>query len=175
MWWRRGVLLTVVAATLAACGFQPMYRSGGSGPVSAALAEVRIENIPDRLGQMLHNELLDLMQPQGEAAATAYSLRVTVSEGREELAVERTKFATRANFRVNATFTLTRRAQGNRPSQAVLVGTAEGISSFNIQPAQPYATLEAEMDARERAVREAATKIHTRIAAHFAEVAATAR
>ena len=46
---------------LAACGFQPLYgNNGNAGPgVGATLSAVYVEQIPDRVGYELRNDLLD--------------------------------------------------------------------------------------------------------------------
>ena len=56
----------VMAASLGACGFHPLYGDRSIGAVSTVdLAAVQIDLIRDREGQMLRNELLDRFQPRG--------------------------------------------------------------------------------------------------------------
>ena len=54
--------LLIATIIVAACGFQPLYGSSQgvlSGAVVENLAAVRITAIPDRVGQIVRNDLLD--------------------------------------------------------------------------------------------------------------------
>ena len=79
MSWRNGISRVLIAATGAAalvgCGFQPLH-SRNAGGSAARLAEIRIMPIADRIGQQLHNLLLDKLTPMGPPAVARYVLRV---------------------------------------------------------------------------------------------------
>ncbi|MBT3358004.1 MAG: hypothetical protein HN403_00070 [Rhodospirillales bacterium] len=147
---------------VAACGFQPLYVGGKSGPIATELGSIKIDRIADRMGQQLRNELLDKLTPYGQQASAKYGLKVTVSEGRSGLAVKKSEIATRANLQVNATFFLTDRASARR----LFSGTSRSVASFNILSSS-FSSLITEKDARDRAIREVASDIQSRLSAYF--------
>ncbi len=145
-------------AALAGCGFRPLH-SRDAGASAANLAEIRITPIADRIGQQLHNLLLDKLTPMGPPATPRYVLHVTLSESLQSLAVRKDEVATRANLVMRASFTLSR----TRDNTAMMSATAISANSYNILR-QKFATLSAENDARARAVGEISDEIRTRIA-----------
>ena len=52
-------LLLAAALSLSACGLQPMYAGGGSGPVAQGLAAVEVGPIEGRAGWLVRNALND--------------------------------------------------------------------------------------------------------------------
>jgi len=159
------VRMLVVGAALVwlgACGFHPLYGKGGRIDAPAELADIGIKPIADRVGQQLHNHLLDAINPGGRPANPRYFLTVTLRETVERLAVEKSAFATRANVWLRATYALHTAGEGR-----FLVGsTAVVVSSYNILNSE-FATLMAERDAEARGTREIAGEIRNRLAAHF--------
>lgn len=149
-------------AALGGCGFTPLYATQtANGPMSAALSAIRVEPIPDRLGQYVRNNLIDLLNPQGEPQAPAYRLIVRLSEDREGLAIERDTSITRYNYSLLAHYEL-RDGAGH----VVESGKARAIAAYNVVSSQ-FATLSAEKDAQMRAAREVAETIRLRLAAGF--------
>ncbi len=157
-----GILIAVAgSAALTGCGFQPLHsRSGGAS--AAGLAEIRITPIADRIGQQLHNLLLDKLTPMGPAPAPRYVLHVRLSESLQNLAVRKDDVATRANLVMRANFTLARADDG----VTLLKNNAISANSYNILR-EEFATLSAENDARARAVRELSDAIRTRVAIYL--------
>jgi len=158
------VFAATCSAALAGCGFQPLH-SKKAGASAAGLAEIRIAPIADRIGQQLHNLLLDKLTPLGPPAVARYVLRVTLSESLQNLAVRKDDVATRANLVMRARFSLA------RPLDDTPLMTSNAISanSYNILR-QEFPTLSAENDARARAVRELSDEIRTRIAIYLSRV-----
>ena len=161
------LVLAATVATVAACGFQPLYgsRDGGSAPVE--FAQIKIEPIPDRIGQQLHNHLLTILNPDGRPERPRYVMKTQVSESLSALGVRKTAFATRANLQMRATYNLTSAAIG----KSVFNGDSTITVSYNILDSE-FATLMAEKDARERAVRELAEDMRIRLGVFFASQAA---
>lgn len=165
MSWPRLIAWILIAGTCAAgCGFQPLY-SRKSGVAAPGLATIGIEPIANRIGQQLHNQLLDKLTPLGPPAAPRYVLRVTLSESLQSLAVRKDDVATRANLVMNANFKLARVSDNS----IVLSSSAISANSYNIL-SQEFATLSAENDARARAVRELSDEIRIRIAIYLSRV-----
>lgn len=169
---RRGAcrLLGLAAAAapltgLAACGFQPLYGSQGAATdpgVSAELAAVRIDPLRDRAGQQMHNFLRDRLNPRGQPVSPSYRLQVSLVETLTELGVQVDETATRANLRMVADFTLRNFAT----EESLLEGRSSSTTSYDIL-SNPFATTVSEADARERALREVADDIQTRLALYF--------
>jgi LPS-assembly lipoprotein len=156
------VLAALLAAVLAGCGFRPLYAPVADGPAEQ-LAAIEVAVIPDRAGQALRNQLTDLLDPDRAGVPGRYRLEVRLEEERDEVAVERSGFATRANLRVSADITLLDKADG-----AVLLRTSSrAVSSYNLVDSK-FTTLTSGEAARTRAVREIAQDIRRRLAVHFA-------
>lgn len=158
---RRGaaVMLLVAAVTVSGCGLKPLYsRQAGGAPEN--LSAISVERIPDRVGQKLHNLLLDRLNPKGPAAKTRYVLTVKVNESQQNLGVQKDAFATRANLTLSANFTLALTGDSGRDA---FHGVASSTNSYNILRSE-FATLNARNDARDRALREIADEIRSRVA-----------
>lgn len=157
------------AALLAGCGFRPLYRKmGPDADGDRNLAEVRILNVKtnrrrdDRLGQKMHNLLLDRLNPSGRPARPLYTLETTLSVSRERTGIKITEEATRARLTVSSGFVL-RAVRGGKP---LLTGAERSVNSYNIVDSE-FASLKAENDAAERAVREISDSIRLRLSIFF--------
>ena len=152
----------LVVLLLGACGFRSLYGIDATGDAPGQLATIEIRPIADRLGQQLRNNLLDLLNPRGRPANPRYFLTVQLDQSTQRLAIEKDAFATRANLRLHANFSL----QDPESRKIMLSGKILVVSSYNILDSE-FATLMAEKDAKARAVREIAHGVRTRLAAFF--------
>ncbi len=159
MWWFRILTIAVAASLIGACGFRPLYGGGGRSEVAAELSSIRVSPIRDRLGQQVRNELLNQLNPGGQAADTRYVLTVRLRDSIQELAVEKDEVSTRANYRLNASYSLI----DTETNERVFSDSSFVVSSYNILSAD-FATLVAERDAQERAAGQMAENITTRLA-----------
>jgi LPS-assembly lipoprotein len=155
------------ALLFAGCGFRPLYEdpepAAGRAGVGSELAAVEIAPIPDRVGQLVRNDLLYHTRGREDGVGADYRLDVRLIESISELAVESTGFATRSNLRLAAVYTLTDLGTGRR----LVNGRSRAISSYNIVDAS-FSTLTAQNAARERAAARVAEDIRARLAAYFA-------
>jgi len=168
MWWRNpkaAALAAIVsaAAALGACGFQPLYGDGGARSASGELAAVHINTIPDRNGQMLHNFLLDRINPQGRPGDPRYVLDIRLTESKASLGIIKDSSSTLAQIASVANYTL-RDLKANKTLQT---GRSRSVTSYNIVQSD-FATLAAEKDARERTLRELSEDITTKVAVFLA-------
>lgn len=165
----RALAVLIVSATLAGCGFTPLYGdnsvSGGPG-VRAELAHVAIRPLPDRQGMRLRQVLREQLQPRGLEGQAQFDLDIALTTRVEELGVRRDATASRANFILSASFNL------NEGGQRVFGDRVQSTVSYNILDDQ-YATVTAQADAEERAIREAGQAIKTRLAVYFVKRAKT--
>ncbi len=158
-----GALLAVWMFTAAGCGFSPLYGTRGiaaSSQVVDALAKVIIRPLPDREGMKLRQVLREQLQPEGLAANPLYDLEVTLSKRVEELGIRKDATSSRANLNLSASFYL------NEAGQRVFGDYVQAIVSYNILDDQ-YATVAAQADAENRAIRQVGEEIKTRLAVYF--------
>ena len=164
MWWRNPRVLMLAfllsfAAALDGCGFHPLYKDDGGREASAELSAVHISTIPDRNGQMLHNFLLDRINPQGRPADPRYVLDIRLAETKASLGIIKDSSSTLAQIANVATYTLVD-LKTKAPLQS---GRSRSVTSYNIVQSD-FATLASEKDARERSLREVAEDITTKVA-----------
>lgn len=156
-----GVLCAAVA--LSACGYHPLYgQNSVSAQSQADLANIYVEPIKDRAGQLLRSALTHRLSPKAQNRTRIFKLEVTIDESISELAVERDASATRGNLTLTANYTLTRATNG----QIMTAGAITTVSSYNILSSD-FATLSAENDSRERAINNLAETLRMRLAIYF--------
>ncbi|NVK18680.1 MAG: hypothetical protein HWE30_08300 [Methylocystaceae bacterium] len=147
--------------SLSACGYQPLHgnrKTAQNTQMKQELSRIWIEEIKDREGQQLHNELLNLFNMKGRPTQPKYKLNVYYEESTSGLGIGKDDFSTRANMVVQANFTLT--------GASNLDGKSQSVVSYNILTS-PTGTEYAKRDARVRAIKNIATDIHRRIAVHL--------
>jgi LPS-assembly lipoprotein len=169
--WRAAPAL-LLAATLGACGFKPVYGPGALTPpemaepvepVRAELAAIRVPELGGRLGQILRNELIDRLNPAGVDVPPAYVLGVSLRRDTRALAVQIDDTATRADLMVAAAFELRRVAD----DRTLYTSEVRRVASYDIR-VQPFAVLAAERDAERRAARAVGEDIAIQLAVLFA-------
>lgn len=158
-------LAVIVVLSLSACGFRPLHlpREPEAATPAQRMAEVRVQPVRGRVGQMFHNLLRDRLNPSGQPDRPAYFLEVTLTREREGLGVRKDETATRANLTLRARFSL----RGAEDRKLLLSGRARSVNSFNILDAF-YATTVAEEDALRRGLRALADDIGLRLSVYFA-------
>jgi LPS-assembly lipoprotein len=167
MLWRNliGLASAALAITgLVGCGFQPLYESKGvSGSDTVAhLAAIRISPIPDRSGQRLRNSLQDKLTPRGKGRAALYKLEVLLKESRSDFMILQDATSTLAKMRISAKYVL----NDIRSGMPLTRGTSESTTIFNIVESG-FANLNAQSDARARAVNEISHDIRLRLGLFF--------
>ena len=153
---RRALALALCFA-LAACGFRPMY-GRSLGP---ALSSIYVEPIAEREGYELRNSLIDALQSDGDKAGKLYSLKISLNESSQGIALQNDATITRYNQTLEARYTLTD-AQGN----VLTSGVQSALSAYNVVQS-PYATLAALQDSSMRAAQDMAERIQLELGAWF--------
>jgi LPS-assembly lipoprotein len=163
-------LVLVMFSLLGACGYVPLYdqRASTGHNVKKQLELIQIQPIQDRIGHLLHNNLLVRINPTGEPANPLYTLHVIIEETSTSLGIKKSAVVTRGNLEISATFTLSKITSLNTVIKADMLTTATvtSISSYDIPQAQ-YTALTALKDAQTRAIREIADNIRTRLGIYF--------
>lgn len=161
-------LAVLAALALAACGFQPLYvQQGISEPtVAAELQQIEVAVIAEREGQLLRTFLIERLTPGGRPADPTYRLTIQLRIETQSLSIQADDTATRANLDTVASYTLFIAGDPD----AILTDQTNVTTSYNILSDQ-FATITAERDARERAMRQLAESIRRDLALFFAATA----
>jgi LPS-assembly lipoprotein len=148
---RRGLLGFALLAplTAAGCGWRPLYADAETGPADAELRAIRVDPIPERVGQRLALALRRALNPEGIPTPTHYVLHTTLSVSRADLGIQSQGLGTRGRVDVTATFALLDLKTGGQ----LLATSIHTADSFDIV-ANEYASIVAEEDARTRAAEE---------------------
>ncbi len=154
--------VVLVLNLLAGCGFEPLYGHKGAVNASNELASIRIKPIKDRIGQELHNHLLDLLNPHGRPGRPQYILEVNLKPQSRDIAISKEALATRVSYLLTAKFRLIEAKTG----KLILSGLDRVTVGYNVLTSN-FATKSAEIDAQSRAVRQASFNIQTQIASYF--------
>jgi len=166
MWWAsrraRAAILAGAGLLLAACGFQPMYGESRGDATRAELQAVRIGLIPNRAGQELRRYILDRTQNGGREAPALYQLEVSLTEQRQFFGIQVDQTATYSRFVLTGYYTL----RDLKTNQVVFSGNTSAYSSYNIAN-DPFNTIVAESDARDRAVRSLGDDLIARVALYL--------
>ena len=169
MWWcrrgRRPVLAALAAAlslAAAGCGFEPLYGRGSAGDVQAQLSSVKVQTISGRVGQQLHNYLLDRINRDGRPEDPLYLLSVTIEVSTTRLGIEPDERATRVKLVLSADVQL----QDIATEEILFVRAARSTNSYNIVDSA-VSTRSAELDAVDRAAREVSEDIRLMLSLYF--------
>lgn len=158
------LLLALMPAALGACGFKPVYGTAAhDSTVGTALANVQIDPIADRNGQVLRNNLIDRFYTDGRPASAKYRLALSLAATEEALGIQKDATATRARLRLQASYELVDIASG----QVVYRTFSRSVVSFNLVDSQ-FAVLATRQDAYDRGLTELADDIRTRLSLFFA-------
>jgi len=151
--------LAVIAGCilLAGCGFHPMYGSS----LAPALSSVYVEPIAERDGYELRNTLIDALQSDGDKAGKLYSLKVSLNESGQGIALQNDATITRYNNRLEAHYVLS-----DMKGAVLTSGTQVELSAYNVVQS-PYATLTAQQDSSKRAAQDVAERIHLDLGVWF--------
>lgn len=175
MWSRRTALALLLAAAapgVAGCGWKPLYgtrmptgAASGSPGIDQQLAAVRVEPIANRLGQQLHNQLRDGLNPLGQPVNSAYRLSVNLTVRTYGALTRSDLSATRRNVEVTAYYTLV-----DNSGEVVLEDSSQSLTGYD-EFDDPLNDITANESAQERSTIQLAEMIKTRLATYFAQAA----
>ena len=162
-----GAAIAIVGLLVAGCGgsgLQPLHGATASGgDLSTTLASVDIAPIPGRVGQQLRNELLFQTQGGGGAAGADYELQIAVRESVRQIIVQLDGDSQGETYRITSEFKLI----DTSDKTVVLTGNNHAQAAYQ-KFDSIYANLRARRDAENRAAKDSARSIATRIAAFLA-------
>lgn len=163
---RTPILMCLLALGMMGCGFQPVYGTrSDNASVAQQINAVGIENIPNRDGQMLRNNLIDRLYRKGRPSAPLYNLSINLRRTEDDLGIQADSTSTRSLLNIYADYALK-----NKKGDVLVKGTARSVASFNKQT-QQYSTESARQSAIERTMVEVSDQIVNTISLYFSEKA----
>lgn len=172
---KKKIFLLLLISTLVGCGFEPLYVEkkhnnrwyyGGDfdTSISQEMQQVKVEPIANRFGQMLRNQLLDLLTPKGMPKKPKYRLFVEeASRSVSDQALRSDITATRKLVQIRMKYYMM------KDNERILFGDSVAYYSYDIL-ANPYSTTMAEKKGDEEAVSIIANDIALRLGAYFHSV-----
>jgi LPS-assembly lipoprotein len=157
---RRSLLAALLAAPgiLSGCGWEPLYADRETTAADADLRAIKVNPIPERVGQRLEMALRTSFNPTGEETKQRYSLSVVLTTALASLGVQSQGLGTRGIVQVYANYTLREIGTGG----TLTTGSIHSADSFDIQ-ANGYSTVVAQDDALTRSVEELCREIVARL------------
>lgn len=141
----RSFAAALLALTLTACGFTPLYAGGG------ASGNINIETIEGRAGHALRKALLQELAPGLPGLDQPASLKIILDENIARLALQPDEAATRTDIIVNADYVLAY-------DGGAISGDSSAETSFLV-PDAPFSDIAAQVDATDRAMLLLARRI----------------
>ena len=123
MSWRSKAALGAALMALTGCGFSPLYgdHAGPSGAnVASDLGTIRVNQIGERYGQLMTNQLHDTFKPQGGAIPAVYELNVGLTEIKSDIAARADGTASRSTISMTANWQLRRITDGTVVTSGVV-------------------------------------------------------
>ena len=159
MKFRMLIALAVAAAQLlTGCGWTPLYADVEPEAASEELRAIKVDPIPERIGQRLEIALRNSLNPTGEPAPARYRLGTTLAVTLSNFGIQSQGLATLGQIDAVATFRLVDLQTGG----VLLINTVHVANSFDLNPNQ-YSTVVGEDDAGVRCVAELDREIVTRL------------
>lgn len=147
-----------VAQMLSGCGWAPLYADIETGPASEELSAIKVDPIPERIGQRLEIALRNSLNPTGEPTTSRYLLKTRLSVVLGNLGIQSQGLATLGQLDVFADYTLSDLQSGSQ----LLANRLHVANSFDLNPNQ-YSTIVGEDDAAVRSVVELDQEIVNRL------------
>lgn len=173
MWWSRQAAVGIALLLLVGCGFEPLHaeRRNGISTVDQ-MSQVKVDpvqdisplrlRLDDRYDQVLRNELLKRLNPDGQLGQPRYALQIKLAQSEGQVAIEPDGTSARTNVSITANYRLISLDDG----KAVLQGSSTGVNSYGVIT-NSYATLVGGQDAHKRALQTLADDIVRRVALYF--------
>ncbi len=169
---RRAALLGG-GATLAGCGFRPLYApadSGMAGPASAEMSAIFVPALAERSGQLLRQALQQRFEGAGTGTAKKYELLAYVSINTDAIAIQRDSSSSRVRLIGSAPWVLRTLSL----ERLVLAqGTTRVLDGYNVINQQFFAADLENETATRRVASALADQITQQVGAFFLRRATT--
>src|SRR5690349_22468561 len=101
----RSFFVIALAGFCAACGFRPLYGTGGAD--NRILSRIFVQPISDNAAFELRNTLINLLDSDGNQAGKSYNLTLTFKRAPQGLALQNDSAITRYNDTITVDYVLT--------------------------------------------------------------------
>lgn len=162
---------------LAACGFEPLYVEKTSGDdlwyynnqydtdIVREMAQIKIETVTDRIGQLIKNELMDTFNPHGTPKCAKYFLKIKPAQANTvQQALRDDITATREKVKYTVNYSLWSKENGRLVS-----GRSWVYLSYDLLD-NPYSTTMDKKKVEKDGAKIIANDISLRIGAYFHSV-----
>ena len=157
----RAVLFLILALMLSGCTFRPVYEAGGSTEaLTAALSSVEVAPVPDRLGQIMTNQLVDRI---GGGGSLDYRLEIALDQSTRGFGVRQDASVAQEELILLATMRLV-----DLDGKAVVEETLRARSSYDVVLSD-FANVQQREDAARRLVLDLANRIERRLVLYFSD------
>lgn len=178
MWYRtKYIVWGSLLALVTACGFEPLYVERTSGndkwyydgefdaDIVREMAQIKVEYVSDRIGQMIRNNLLDLLTPQGTPKDAKYFLKIVPQDKTViQQALRDDITATREKVKYSVTYSLWSRKDGS-----LISGSSFVYLSYDLLD-NPYSTTMDKKKVEKDGAKIIANDISLRLGAYFHSV-----
>jgi LPS-assembly lipoprotein len=170
MSWRSAILaaagLGFVSLGLAGCGFHPLYGEHEQSGLDGTLAAIQVDQIRDRLGQILTNQLRDGFNPTSAGIPARYRLSVSLVKQEYDSALRSDGTASHTTIRITASYAL-HSLGDNKLATSGTVNSTNGLDVLDNQ----YANTIGEQTEETRAVHDIGEQIRERVVLYLQQVA----
>lgn len=157
----RLIFVSALSLLLMSCGFRPLYEAGGSADAMRAyLATVEVAPIPDRLGQIMHNQLMDRLN----ANSADFRLNVSLEQNTRGFGLRDDASVSQEELTITARMTLVK-----LDGEEVVIEEAMRARTAYDVVLSDFATLTQREDSARRLVLDLAERIERRLALYFSE------
>lgn len=170
-------MILAAVCGLAACGFEPLYVEKTAGndlwyynnkfdtDIVREMAQIKVETVSDRIGQMIKNELMDTFNPYGMPKCAKYFLKLQpVSAHTVQQALRDDITATREKVKYTVKYSLWDKENGQLVS-----GKSWVYLSYDLLD-NPYSTTMDKKKVEKDGAKIIANDISLRIGAYFHSV-----
>jgi len=159
----KALTFTLLLLVLSGCGFRPLYESQGSAEaMRVQLYGVEVAPMPDRLGQVMRNRLLEWLD---KSASPTHRLEVTLDSSEEVFGIRPDESAAQEQVTLIASVRLV----DLNTDEAVWEQSLRGRTSYDLVLSDFSNVMQRE-DANRRLALDLASQIHSRLALYFSDL-----
>lgn len=167
MWlFKKLACLSILLALCQCSSFQPLY-SSYEGVAIERLSQIKISTIEGRLGQEMHNALLQKLTPSGVPEKPQYVLDLETSFVDRDLGVAKDATTTRNEITLTVRYTLRNAHSG----ETVLKGTEQESADYNMLTHSYYSNVVSKDSTREGLIEMVSDLIKLALASHLSQKA----
>jgi hypothetical protein len=178
LWYKvKNTAVLLLISTLCSCGFEPLYVEKTSGndlwyynneydaDIVREMAQIKVETVTDRIGQLIKNELMDTFNPYGTPKCAKYFLKLEpVEKTTTEQALRDDITATREKVKYTVNYELWSEEKGR-----LVGGNSWVFLSYDLLD-NPYSTSMDKKKVEKDGAKIIANDISLRIGAYFHSV-----